>query len=72
VFVEYAAAFHDQLSAFARQQFRPCFLGVHGGLNRGIDISGVAFGGPSDHGAGRRVDVRKRPSATCRHEGAAN
>ena len=72
VFVEYAAAFHDQFSALASRQFRPCFLCVRGGLHRGVDIGGVTLGGLSDHGAGRRVDVRKRPAATRRHEGAAD
>ena len=69
VFVEYAAAFHDQFSALAGRQFRPCFLCVRGSLHRGVDIGGVTLGGLSDHRAGRRVDVRKRPAATRRHEG---
>ena len=67
MFVEYATALHDQFSALAGRQFRPCFLCVRGGLNRGVDIGGVTFGGPSDHRAGRRVDVRKSPAATRRH-----
>ena len=70
--VQYAAALHDQLSALAGRQLRPCFLCVRGGLHRGVDIGGVTFGGPSDHLAGRRVDVRKSPAATRRHEGAAD
>ena len=72
MFVEYAAAFHDQFSALAGRQFRPCFLCVRSGLHRGVDIGGVTFGGLSDHDAGRRVDVRKRPAATRRHEGSAD
>jgi len=43
-----------------------------GGLNRGVNISCAAFGGLSDHGACRRVDIRKCPSMTRRDEGAAN
>ena len=70
--VEHAAAFYDQLSALARRQFRPCLLGVHRGLNRGVDVGRVTFGGLADHHACCRVDVRKRPAAARRHEGAAD